>query len=69
MKKFRIIYSGKGSVVVKAESEDAAEKMFLEKEMYLDGEVDFDGAMIDSIEEVTEGDANTSEVTESGTES
>ena len=39
MKKFRIIYSGKGSVVVKAESEDTAEKMFLEKKMYLDGNI------------------------------
>ncbi len=54
MKKFRIVYSARGSVVVEADGEDDAEEMFM------DGQVDFgfDGATIDYIEEITEGETS-----------
>ena len=65
MKRFKIVYSGKGSVVVEAESEDAAEDMFLEDEV----DFDFDRATIDYIEELTESETSPSEVTDSDTES
>ena len=56
MKKFRIVYSARGSVVVEADGEDDAEEMFM------DGQVDFgfDGATIDYIEEITEGETSPS---------
>ncbi len=56
MKKFRIVYSARGSVVVEADGEDDAEEMFM------DGQVDFgfDGATVDYIEEITEGKASPS---------